>query len=290
MARKTGLGRGLDALIPGNEKPVYGGVHTIPVDRILPNPRQPRSPLVAKDLAELAASIKVHGVLQPLIVTYDDQADYYILIAGERRWQAARQAGLDRVPAIVRDANEQQRLELALIENVQRSDLTSLEQAEAYRQLSDEFGLTHDEIAERVAKSREAITNTLRLLKLSPEGRKALAEQRITEGHARALLGLATPQAQEAALKTVLERGLNVRQTEELVRLMSGGGTGVPSLTLSPRPAPAPELTALEDRLRTRLGTRVQLKRRGKGGSMTIHFYSEEELTSLVDMILGDQS
>lgn len=284
MAHKTGLGRGLDALIPGGDKPVESAVNTIPVDRILPNPRQPRSTKDEKGLAELANSIREYGVLQPLIVTYDETSDHYILIAGERRWLASRLAGLERVPAVVRDASEQQRLELALIENIQRSDLSPLEEAAAYQQLIDDFGLIHEEIAERVAKSREVITNRLRLLKLSPEVRAALNEQHITEGHARALLGLATSQAQEAALKTVIERGLSVRQTEELVRLLSGE-----RLKHTAQPVRAPELVALEDRLRSRLGTRVSLKRHGKGGSLTVHFYSEEELNSLVDIILGDE-
>jgi ParB family chromosome partitioning protein len=206
------------------------------------------------------------------------------LIAGERRWLAARQAGLDTVPAIVREASEQQRLELALIENVQRTDLHPLEAAEAYRQLAEDFGLSHEEISERVGKSRVSITNTLRLLKLAPAVQKALAENRISEGHARALLSLATGLAQEAALETILARDLTVRQTEELVRKLTGKRP--PAV---PRAALPPEYTDLEQRLRTRLGTRVNLTRRGAGGSVVIHYYSDEELNALVGKILGEE-
>ncbi len=284
MARKTGLGRGLEALIPGSERPAMGEVSRIPVERITRNPRQPRGDINPEELAELAASIREHGILQPLIVTYDEQENQYILIAGERRLLAARQAGLESVPAIVREASEQQRLELALIENVQRADLNPLEAAEAYRQLVDDFSLSHEEISARVGKSRVTITNTMRLLKLPQSVRQALAENRISEGHARALLALPTTQAQEAALHTILSRDLTVRQTEELVRKLTGK-----KLPIAPKPAPSPDVAALEERLRSRLGTRVTLNRRGKGGTMVIHYYSDEELTNLVEQILGEE-
>ena len=259
-----------------------GGISQIPVERIAPNPRQPRTNFDPQELAELAASIREHGVIQPLILTYGEQDDQYVLIAGERRLLAARQVGLEAVPAIVREAGEQQRLELALIENVQRTDLGPLEAAEAYRQLAEEFGLSHEEISVQVGKSRATVTNTLRLLKLPPAVQEALSEGRISEGHARALLALPTPQSQSAALQTVLERELNVRQTEELVRRLSGQKP-----TPQPKPEPAPEMVALEERLRERLGTKVSLNRRHKGGTLVIHFYSDEELDALVEQILG---
>lgn len=192
MARRTGLGRGLDALIPGGEQAVPSGVMQVPVDKIRPNPRQPRTRFNPEELEELAASIREHGVIQPLILTQDQQLGDYLLIAGERRWLAARQAGLESVPALVREASDQQRLEVALIENVQRADLTPLEAAEAYRQLADEFNLSHEEISARVGKSRVAVTNTLRLLKLPQAVLQALSDNHITEGHARALLALST--------------------------------------------------------------------------------------------------
>lgn len=282
MPRKSGLGRGLDALI-GTERPVAGELSYIPVDQIASNPRQPRLNIDKEELAELADSIREVGVLQPLIVTYDEQNDRYTLVAGGRRLLAATQAGLQTVPAIVRQISEQQRLELALIENLQRADLSPLESAEAYRQLADEFGLSHEEVAARVGKSRVAVTNTLRLLKLPEPVKKALAENRISEGHARALLSLHTPEAQNTTLHTILQRELNVRQTEELVQKLLGQ---FPSRrTKTP---PLPEVSAIEDRLRSHLGTKVSLTKRRKGGTILIHFYSEEEFSSLIDKILGE--
>jgi ParB family chromosome partitioning protein len=238
MARKTGLGRGLDALIPGSERPAAqfeasGGVKDIPVDRILPNPRQPRARFDPTELAELASSIREHGIIQPLIVTQSEGGDQYILIAGERRLLAARQAGLTHVPAISRQASDQQRLELALIENVQRADLSPLEAAEAYRQLSQDFGLSQEAIAERVGKSRAAVANTLRLLKLSSPVREALTNGAISEGHGRALLYVEEEEAQERALQVVLEGELTVRQTENLGREVARHGASL--LELAPR-------------------------------------------------------
>jgi ParB family chromosome partitioning protein len=253
----------------------------LPVDRIHPNPRQPRSRMDPGELSELAASIREHGLIQPVIVTRGEREGDYVLIAGGRRLLAARQAELERIPAIVREASDQQRLELALIENLQRADLDPLEAAEAYRQLADDFRLSHEEIAARVAKSRVAVTNTLRLLKLPPVVQQALADGQISEGHARALLALSTPQAQAAALQTILSHELNVRQAESLVRKL-GGEKPVPI----EKAAPLPEITALEERLQSVLGTRVNLLHRRKGGTITIHFYSDEELNALVDIIL----
>lgn len=283
-ARKSGLGKGLDALIPSDVSSLSREeILHIELDRIEPNPQQPRGEMDDESLQELADSIREHGILQPLVVSAVDRSGRYVLIAGERRWRAARLAGLQTIPVIVRAATEQQRLELALIENVQRADLSPLETAEAYRQLADEFGLSHDEIAARVGKSRVAVSNTLRLLKLAPAVRQALAEERITEGHARALLGLNTHQAQLAALQTVLDRDMNVRQTEELVRLLQGERQARP-----PRPEPAPEVRDLEERLRTRLGTRVKLQPGSKGGRLIIHYYSDEELDAITQHILRE--
>jgi ParB family chromosome partitioning protein len=282
MPRKSGLGRGLDALI-GAERPPEGEISHITIDQIVPNPRQPRINIDREELSELTDSIREVGVLQPLIVTYDEQNDRYTLIAGGRRWLAARQAGLQTVPAIVRQITEQQRLELALIENLQRADLSPLESAEAYRQLIDEFGLSHEEVAKRVGKSRVAVTNTLRLLKLPEPVKKALAENRISEGHARALLALHTPDAQTTTLHTVIQRELNVRQTEELVQKLLGQ---VP--VKKAKSPPLPEISAIEDRLRSHLGTKVSLTKRRKGGSILIQFYSEEEFSTLIDKLLGD--
>jgi ParB family transcriptional regulator, chromosome partitioning protein len=292
MPKRSGLGKGLDALIPGGDflpeqpsmLPADSIVH-IPVQAISPNPRQPRARFDAAALAELAASIGEHGIIQPLIVTRGAQPDEYTLIAGERRLLAARQAGLETVPAVVREASEQQLVELALIENVQRADLSPLEAAEAYRQLAEEFGLSHEEVAKRVSKSRVAITNTLRLLKLPATVQQAIVEGQISEGHARALLTLTTPHAQEAALQSILKHGLNVRQAEELVRKLSGQK---PVSQL--KPTAPPEIMAIEDRLRQRLGTKVTLSPRRKGGTLVIYYYSDEELDTLVRQITGDAS
>ncbi|MBA4379433.1 MAG: stage 0 sporulation protein J [Anaerolinea sp.] len=284
MPQKTGLGRGLDALIPGGEiTPAEGGISYVPVNQISPNPRQPRQDMNTDELGELTASIREHGVLQPLIVTPIEMGGQYILIAGERRLEAAKHAGLSSVPVIVRPATDQQRLELALIENVQRADLSPLEEAEAYRQLSEDFSLSHEDIAQRVAKSRVAVTNTLRLLKLPDVVKNALVEGHISAGHARALLALPAPEAQAAALRTILSLDLNVRQTEELVRKLSGERP--PS---APKPAPPPEVRELEERLRISLGTRVLLRAGRKGGTLTIHYYSNEELDALLGRLLEE--
>lgn len=283
MKERRGLGKGLEALIPVTEEPAAaGGVLEVPVSAIVPNPMQPRTRLDPDSLAELAASIEEHGLIQPLIVTRQPD-DQYQLIAGERRLQAARLVGLATVPVIVKEATPQQTLELALVENIQRADLNPLEEASAFRQLVEEFGLTQERLAERVGKSRAAVTNTLRLLRLPLEIRQALADGRLYEGHARALLGLPTPEAQVAAFKTVLKRALSVRQTEELVRRL----TAEPPPEKS-RPEQSPESQALEQEFRDTLGTKVTLFRNRKGsGRLIIHFYSEEELQAIYDVIVG---
>jgi len=285
MARKGGLGKGLDALIPGDfSAPQLESDNMVPVSEIIPNPRQPRSTMNDDELNDLANSIREHGILQPLIVTHEPVSGSYVLIAGERRLRAAKLAGLDKVPVIVRTATEQDRLELALIENVQRADLSALETAEAYRKLADEFNLSHEEIAARVGKGRVAVTNTMRLLKLPEQAKKALAEGKITEGHGRALLGLPTTVAQLAALQTILKNELNVRQTEELIRKLSGQK---PPAILS-KPVD-PGVKEIEERLCEKMGTKVSLKHGQKGGTVTIHYYSEEELSALLTRLLGEE-
>jgi ParB family transcriptional regulator, chromosome partitioning protein len=284
MARKGGLGKGLEALIPGDRpSETTGAAAFVPVSKVVPNPHQPRYTIDDHDLEDLAASIRTHGILQPLVVMQDMENDRYIIIAGERRLRAAQMAGLDSVPVILRQATDQQMLELALIENIQRADLSPLETAEAYRELHDNFGLSHEEIAVGVGKSRVTVTNTLRLLNLPEFVRKALAAGRISEGHARALLGLNTPQAQVAALNTILKNDLTVRQTEELVRRLGGEKSPSPL-----KAQPSPEVAELEERLRSRLGTRVSLHHGKKGGSLTIHYYSDEELDAIIALILQE--
>jgi ParB family chromosome partitioning protein len=273
---KFGLGRGLEALIPVGEE--TAGLLEVPVEDIRPNPHQPRMLIRDDELVELALSIQTHGVLQPLIVVRE--GDIYQLVAGERRWRAAKLAGLTTVPVIVKDLAPQQTLELALVENLQRKDLNPLEEASAYRQLIEEFGLTHEEVAQRVGRSRVAVTNTLRLLKATDAVKEALLNGRIGEGHARALLALEDPQAQVAALRMVLRQGLTVRQTEELVgRILQ---------TRPPRPtarSAVPEIQALEDRFQQALGTRVQVRPGKKGGRIIIYYYSEEDLEGLYERL-----
>ncbi len=282
--RKSGLGRGLEALIPlAEEGAAAQGVIEAPLASILPNPHQPRAPIRDQDLVELAASIEEHGIIQPLIVTR--AVDGYQMIAGERRWRAARLAGLSTVPVVVKDVAPSEMLELALVENIQRSDLNPLEEAMAYCQLTDEFGLTQEQVARRVGKSRVAVSNTLRLLKAIRPVQEALLAGKISEGHARALLGLERAEAQEAALKTVLKQGLNVRQTEELVRRL----LGLRREEQRPARTVAPETRALESRFREALGTKVRLTRGGKGGRIVIYFYSEEELDALYERIVGSE-
>jgi ParB family chromosome partitioning protein len=284
MAKHTGLGKGLDALIPtGNESASVssvGGVMQVSVDMIQPNPHQPRVHFHDGDLDELADSIREHGVLQPLVVMPGEDG-VYLLIAGERRLQASRRAGLKTVPVITRHATKQELLELALIENIQRADLNALEEAEAYRQLTEEFGLSHEAVAKRVGKNRVTVTNTLRLLGVAPAVKQALVDGKVSEGHARALLGLPSAKAQEAALQTVINLELSVRQTEALVKKLGG------AKPLSKQKAgPSPDVNEMEQRLRASLGTKVALRHGKKGGTVTIHYYSDEELDALLGKLL----
>jgi len=285
MSKKGGLGRGGDALFSSGEFALEANdsINSIAIDLIDPNPDQPRMTMNAIELEELAESIREHGIIQPLIVSHDEKSGRYILVAGERRLRAAKIAQLQMVPVIIRQTTDQQRLEIALIENIQRADLTPLETAEAYKHLHEAFGMTHEEIARQVGKSRPTVTNNMRLLELPQSVREALADGKISEGHARALLGLNTPQQQAEALKTVLKHEYNVRQTEELVQRLSGTRLARPL-----RPAPSPEVTALEERLRSQLGTRVTLQPGKKGGVISIYYYADEELDTLISRILKE--
>jgi ParB family transcriptional regulator, chromosome partitioning protein len=281
MTRKTGLGKGLDALIPVDELNTSGeSIQNISTDNIIPNPRQPRSEMPTDELQDLASSIREHGILQPLIVTSGDEPGQYILIAGERRLRASRLIGLATVPVIVREVSDLQRLELALIENIQREDLSPLETAHAFQQLSDEFHLTHDEIAQKVGKSRVSVTNTLRLLKLPEKVQEALRSGLISEGHARTLLALPNMQGQLAALQTILIKELNVRQTEQLIQKMAGHKESTPK-----KPVYYAQVKQIEENLRDILGTKVTLHYTPKGGSLVIHYYSDEELDSIIHKI-----
>ena len=252
----------------------------IPISRIRGNPYQPRQRVEQKALESLAASIAIHGVLQPVLVT--EVLDGYQLVAGERRVRAAQMAGLDRVPAIVRQMAERDQLAVAIVENVQRADLNAMEEAHAYRQLADEFGLTQDDIATRVGRARSTVANTLRLLDLEPSVQQALSNGDIAEGHARALAG-ATPAGQRQLLSVVVAGGLSVRQTEELVRRLREQ----PAAQAKPTTDPNADMDRLEEDLRRALGTKVVLARSRKGGRIVIEYYSDEEFSRLFDRLTG---
>lgn len=272
MAKTFGLGRGLDALIP--RAAPTSDIPEIPVDRIARNPHQPRNRFDEGETAELAASIQLHGVLQPIVVRATADGEYE-LIAGERRLRAARIAGLTHIPAVVRESADGEQLELALVENLQRQDLNAIEEAAAYRELIDQFTLSHEEVARKVGKSRVAVSNALRLLDLTVEVREAVADGRISEGHGRALAALTVPELQRAALLIVIERHLSVRQTEELVRRKRDASPSRRGSAISD------DLSDLEAQLRGLLATRVGIVRTRRGGRLVIDFYSDEELDRL---------
>ncbi len=278
--RSLGLGRGLSALIP--QRPAGDGTHEIPLARIEPNPYQPRRRMQEPELRTLAASIAEHGVIQPILVT--ETLDGYRLVAGERRVRAAQLAGLERIPAVIRQLADREQLELSLVENLQREDLDPIETAIAYRQLIDEFGFTHEALAARVGRARSTVANTLRLLDLAPAVQAALAATEISEGHGRALGGL-DPDQQERVLPTVIDQGLSVRQTEEFVRRLREPRTTSPAQPA--RSALEPELERVEDDLRHALGTKVHLARTRRGGRIVIEYYSDEDLGRLYDRLIG---
>ena len=277
--RPSALGRGLASLIPGRVGAAEAPTE-IPLDRIVANPYQPRRSMPGAELEALAASIAEHGVLQPILVT--ETLEGYRLVAGERRVRAARLAGLARIPAVVRELADRHQLELALVENVQRSDLNAIEEAHAYRQLIDEFEYSQEEVAQKVGRARSTVANTLRLLDLDPAVQAAVGDGTISEGHARAMAGLDGP-GQVGLLQIVIARALSVRQVEELVRRLQ-----TPSPTAgAPARAGDPDVERVEEDLRRALGTKVSLARTRRGGRIVIEFYSDEELGRLYERLTG---
>lgn len=253
----------------------------IPVDLIKPNPWQPRKLFHQEPLDELAASIKEHGVLQPLVVVPMHDG-YYQLIVGERRLRASKLAGLSKVPAIVRDnIEEQKKLELALIENIQRHNLDPIEEATAYQQLIDQYRLTQEEVAKKVGKGRTTITNMLRLLHLPLKVQRAVAEDQISEGHARAILSVFGMEKQLALMDLVLQQNLSVRQTEDKAREIMER----PKQVKAPRGPTDPEVAAIESELRGKLGTKVKVQKSGNSGKIMIEFFSQEELNAFLDKV-----
>ena len=282
MAIKRGLGRGLDALIPTNTH-VGQGVSQIAITSIRLNPRQPRTTVDTEELAELAESIRKHGILQPIVIARTENTGEYRLIAGQRRLQAAAIVEMHTIPAIIRDTTtESEMLELALIENIQRSNLNPLETARAYSSLVEDFGMSHEEISKQVGKSRTTISNSIRLLLLTESVQIALSNKQISEGHARAILGISNPEDQEHLLGKILSEKLNVRQTEAIVQGMSYS-TETPNL-VSERSI---EEIDLENRLRNSVGTKIKLHRNRNGsGRLVIYFYSDEELETLTNRLI----
>lgn len=306
MAQNYGLGRGLSSLIP-NSQPSQNSNDTAPiaqmeddvaparmpvkkddvirgdkyvievdVNNIIPNPHQPRLQFDDEKLNDLAASIKQHGVIQPLVVSKN--GSQYELIAGERRFQASKRAGLAKVPVIVREAGEKEKLELAIIENIQRHDLNAIEEAKAYQKLMDEYQLNQEEVAAKMGKSRSLVANKVRLLGLPVEIQKALIEGQITEGHAKAILAIPNPEKQRALFEMIVKNNLTVRQTEEKTK----------EISVKPHKRQVsvdPEVKHIEETLVGALGTKVKVSKSGDGGKIVIEYYSKEDLDSLLDKI-----
>lgn len=283
LGNNKGIGRGLDALIPGGSVVDAGQTNEsneISVSLIDVNPHQPRADFDESSLADLSASIKKHGILQPLVVS--PSGDHFELIAGERRLRAAKMAGLMMVPVIIRDVKEHEKLEIAIIENVQRANLNPVEEALSYRKLMEEFGYSQDQVAEAVGKSRSLVSNKIRLLALSTEIKRAIRDGRITEGHAKAILALDDEAKQQILFQQILSSGLNVRDTEKIAKKAN-----------SKRPANNANtkdnlmLRQLADDLKTHLGTKVKITSARKGGKIEIDFYSQEELSRIYQKIKG---
>jgi ParB family chromosome partitioning protein len=314
-ASKSRLGKGIAALFPGDDDPednvivgtafgefdmeapeetmadvhalkVLGNIKNIPLDKLNANPGQPRKRFEEESLAELADSIREQGIIQPLLV--EDAGDgTWIIIAGERRSRAARLAGLSEVPAIIRNYSDEKRLEVSLIENVQRADLNPMEEAAAYRSLMELTGLSQDEVAAKVGKNRSTVANALRLLKLPPAARGAMEKGELTPGHGRAILAVDGEAAQERLLGEILQQGLSVREAEKRAAALNAAGTGADTETVKVKPAAKrdPELGAMEDRFRERLGTKVAILGDLKKGSISIEYYSMEDLDRLLEIL-----
>jgi len=313
MARRSGLGKGLSALIPGEATGESDSLlRVVPISHIRPNAYQPRSHFDEESMASLAASIREVGLLQPVLVRQlEEEEDSYELIAGERRWRAARRAGLQTIPVLVQVADDVASLEQALVENLHRVDLNALEEAAAYQQLIDEFGLTHEQVATRMGKGRATVTNTLRLLQLPAGAQRALAERTISAGHARALLGTPDRALQERMVDQIVEQGLTVRAVEELVRqggaelrvvpdapepveepVAPKGATSGTTESSGRRPTvrrlPEPGVLELEDLLSTYLNTRVKVDIQNRRGRLVVEFATLEDLERIYRAMVGD--
>jgi len=276
MVKKTALGRGMAALLEvvEDEGKRY---FSCPIEEIKPNSEQPRKRFSVEKLEELAASIREKGIIQPLVVRKMQQ--HYELIAGERRWRAAQKAGLHEVPVVIQDVSDDAALEIALIENIQREDLNAIEQAEAFHSLIEKFHLSQEEMARRVGKDRSTVANSLRLLRLPSEIKNDILEERLTMGHARAILSLETNELMEQARQEILAKHLSVRETESLVKRLK---TKRP---VRPKTPPVAEMTAVVDSLKRRFMTKVAIRQSGKGGKVEISYSSLDDLTRIIDIL-----
>jgi ParB family chromosome partitioning protein len=276
MVKKTGLGKGMAALLPGADdegKKFF----SCPIEDIRPNRSQPRKTFSNEKLEELAASIREKGIIQPLVVR--KKTDHYELIAGERRWRASQKAGLREVPVVIQDVSDDTALEMALIENIQREDLNAVEEAEAYQALLDNFGLSQEELARRVGKERSTVANSLRLLKLPADIKRDVAEDRLTMGHARALLALDSPEEMKKGRDEILKRQLTVRQAEGFVKMLKAGKPRMKTK------APEPHLTEIVEQLKRHFKARVVLRQSSRGGKLEISYTNLDDLTRIVEII-----
>lgn len=284
MAENQRLGKGLAALIDANQidnsSSAYN--HDFDINLLEPNPYQPRMHIDPEELIQMADSIREHGVIQPLIVTKDKNSNKYFVIAGERRFRASQLAGKKNIPVVIKDTSPQEMLEIALIENIQRKDLNALEEAVAFKQLQEEFGLTHKDIASSVGMSRVAVTNKIRLLKVPEEIKEAILNEKLSEGHARALLGLKDKTSFVAAADLVMKRGMTVRQTEELVRKINfGKGSTTREWSKSDK-----DTEKYSDQLSKKLGYTASVIKMSKGGKVTIRYNTKEELHDLMGKLI----
>ena len=284
MTKRPALGKGLGALLPDIEKEDRKNFLYCGIEEIAPSRYQPRKGFNEKKLAELTDSIKEKGIIEPLIVRKTDGG--YELIVGERRWRAAQSAGIKEVPVIVRDVTTREALELALVENLQREDLNPLEEAEAYKRLMEEFKYTQEDLAKRIGKDRTTVANAVRLLKLPQEIKASLADETISSGHARALLGVENPEEQTMACMKVIKRGLSVRETERLVK-RSNLQKSRKDRASKPTNEDKLNLGYLEETLRKFLGTQVRIPKRGRKGKIEIEFYSKDDLERIIEIIMG---
>ena len=276
MVKKTGLGKGMAALLSGADEEVKS-YFACPIEEIRPNRSQPRKTFSDEKLEELAASIREKGIIQPLVVRR--KTDHYELIAGERRWRAAQKAGLREVPVVIQDVSDDTALEMALIENIQREDLNAVEEAEAYQALLDTFGLSQEELAQRVGKERSTVANSLRLLRLPAEIKRDVAEDRLSMGHARALLALDSPEQMKKGRDKILKRELTVRQAEGFIKKLKTGKTQ------KPVKHPEPHLADIVEQLKRHFKARVALRQAGRGGKLEIAYTSMEDLTRIVEIL-----